>query len=347
MSSNQGIAPRGTLPHVVCETELPFEAYGRLRHLGLDITTIPHQGGEWDFAPLGLPCPDVLLCKRPPRDVARMAELRWVQIATVGYEHLRHHGFADSPTVVTNARGIFDTALAEWNVGMMLALMRDLRSMMRDQGNNLWRRESRYQQEVRGKVVGLWGYGGLGRETARVARALGMTVHVLTRNGVRTRKDAYTPAGTGDPEGTLPHRAFSLEEKPHFLHSLDFLILGVPHTKASDGMVGAEELSSLKRGAFLLNPARGPIVQEAALLDALRKGHLGGAALDTHFAYPLPADHPLWRFPNVIITPHIAGADRSSLFPGRMAELFEANARRWLAGERLLNRVSRQEWLEA
>lgn len=344
--SNQGTI-RKPLPRVVCEIELPADALARLGALGLDITAIPHQHGEWDFARLGLACPDALFCKRPPRDVARLPVLKWAQISTVGYEHLRDLGFADSRAEVTNARGVFDSAIAEWNVGMMFALARDLRSMLRDQEHAVWRRDARYQQEVRGRVVGLWGYGGIGRETARLARALGMTVHVLTRHGVQPRTHAFTPAGTGDPEGTLPHRTFSPEEKGAFLHSLDFLILALPHTKASDGVVGAEELAAMRRGSFLLNPARGPIVQEAALLDALRKGHLGGAALDTHFAYPLPADHPLWRFPNVILTPHISGADRSSLFLGRMAELLEANARRWLQGEPLLNRVSRQEWLEA
>src|SRR5690348_16410884 len=132
MSSQQGTTARGNLPRVLCEVELHPDVVARIRALGLDVTAIPHQSGEWDFAPLGLPCPDALLCKRPPRDVGRMAELRWVQISTVGYEHLRHLGFADSPTVVTNARGVFDTAIAEWNIGMMFALVRDLRSMLRD-----------------------------------------------------------------------------------------------------------------------------------------------------------------------------------------------------------------------
>jgi phosphoglycerate dehydrogenase-like enzyme len=336
-----------TTPRAVIELDIPADAVTRLRGLGLDVTQVPHHHGDWEFAPLALPCPEILLCKRPPRDIAGMPGLKWVQIGTVGYEHLKGRGLADSPVVLTNARGVFDTAIGEWCVGMMVALMRDLRQMLRDQGHGVWRREARYQQQVRGRTVGLWGYGGIGREVARLARALGAAVHVLTRHGVGPRHDAFTPAGTGDPDGTLPHRGFGEGERNSFLASLDFLVLALPHTRESDGMVGPKELAALRRGAFLLNPARGPIIQETALLDALRKGHLGGAALDTHFAYPLPADHPLWRFPNVILTPHIAGADGSRDFPGRIAELFEANARRWLAGETLLNVISRREWLEA
>lgn len=332
---------------VLCEIALPTEAHQRLSKLGLHLHLVSAHEKDWDFAPLGLPCPSALLCKRPPRDVANMAGLKWIQIGSVGYEHLRHHGFADQPVQVTNARGLFDSAIAEWNLGMMVALVRDLRGMIRNQEHHLWQREARFQQELREKVVGLWGYGGIGRETARLARAFGLTVHVLTRHGVGPRLEAFTPAGTGDPEGLLPHRTFTPAQKDEFLGSLDFLVLALPHTAESDGMVGAEELAALPRGAFLLNPARGPIVQEAALLEALRRGHLGGAALDTHFAYPLPADHPLWRFPSVFLTPHISGADGSRLFPGRMAELFETNLRRWLAGQPLLNLITPREWREA
>ena len=107
-----------------------------------------------------------------------------------------------------------------------------------------------------------------------------------------------------------------------FLGGLDFLVIAMPLTQRSTGLVGEMEFRALPRTAFLLHPSRGPIVKEEALLSALRLGWIAGAALDTHFAYPLPADHPLWRFPNVIITPHVSGIDRSEAFPARMGELF-------------------------
>jgi phosphoglycerate dehydrogenase-like enzyme len=288
----------------------------------------------------------ILLCKLPPRNFDDLTALELMHIATVGYEHLEHLKLADRPRRVCNARGIFDTAIGEWNVAMMIALTRDLRGMIRRQEWGLWEKAEAFQQEVRGKVVGVWGYGGLGRETARLCKALGLAVHVMTRSGVGPRSDTYALPGTGDPEGTLPDRVFRLDEESEFLAGLDFLILALPHTQASHGMIGEEQLRALPRRAFLLNPARGPIVQEQALLRALRENWIAGAALDTHFVYPLPPDHPLWRFPNVILTPHVSGADRSASFPARIGDLFVQNVERFLTGRPLLNEITAREWRE-
>ena len=215
-----------------------------------------------------------------------------------------------------------------------------------NQEHGVWERPDRFAQEIRSRVVGLWGYGGIGRETARLAKAFGMTVHVLTRSGVRPRS-YWCPEGTGDPEGTLPDRAFTMDQRREFLGGLDFLILALPHTRESDGIIGKEELEALPPRAVLLNPSRGPIVQEAALLDALRAHAIAGAALDTHIHNPLPADHPLWRFPNAILTPHVSGADKSDLFPARIAALFAENVARYQEGRPLLNELTREEWLGA
>lgn len=306
----------------------------------------PHPA-EWDLHEDLFAKVEILLCKRPPRNFDRMPDLRLIQLSTVGYEHLRHLGLGNRLLRVCNARGVFDTAIAEWNLAMMINLTRDVRDMLRNQEQARWVKIARYQQEIRGRAVGLWGYGGIGRETARLAKAFGMRVQVLTRSGVRPRHDAYTQPGTGDPEGVLPDRVFLSGQERQFLSGLDFLILALPHTRHSEGMVGAAELRALPSSAFVLNPARGPIVQEAALLQALREGWIAGAALDTHFAYPLPPDHPLWAMPNVILTPHISGADQSRDFPARMADLFAQNVRRYLEGQPLLNELTAREWQEA
>ncbi len=291
--------------------------------------------------------PEVLLCKRPPTNLDDLTDLKLMQITTVGYEHLRHLGLADRPLRVCNARGLFDTAIAEWNLAMMINLTRDLPGMLRNQQRAHWERGDRYEQEVRGRVVGLWGYGGIGRETARLSKALGLTVHVMTRSGVKPRDNTYVLPGTGDPEGVLPARVFVLGQEREFLAGLDFLVLALPHTRQSDGMIGEEQLRALPPKAFVLNPARGPIIQEQALLRALQEGWIAGAALDTHFAYPLPPEHPLWSFPNVILTPHISGADKSRDFPARIADLFIQNVTRYREGRPLLNELTPQEWHEA
>jgi phosphoglycerate dehydrogenase-like enzyme len=305
----------------------------------------PHER-EWDLPDDLAHGVEMLLCKYPPRNWDALAGLKVIQLSTVGYEHLRHLGLADRPLRVCNARGVFDTAIAEWNLAMMVNLARDLRAQVRNQERGRWDRDARFQQEVRGRVVGLWGYGGIGRETARLAKAFGLTVHALTRSGVGPRLNTYVQPGTGDPEGVLPDRAFVAGQERDFLSGLDFLVLALPHTRQSEGLVGAEQLQALPRTAFVLNPARGPIIEEAALLRALAEGWIAGAALDTHFAYPLPADHPLWRMPNVILTPHVSGADHSRAFPARIGDLFMENVMRYQEGRPLLNELTAREWQE-
>lgn len=280
---------------------------------------------------------EVLFCTQPPPNLAAFKNLRWLQIESAGYSHLFPHRLAERGVTVTNARGIFDYPIAEWNIAMMINLVRDLRTLIRHQDAGIWERSARFTGEIRGRTVGIWGYGGIGRETARLAKVMGMKVHVLARSAAKSRAGSTVIPGTGDPDGSLPDRYFTLAEKEAFLSSLDFLILAVPLTSLTEGMVGETELRLLPKGAFLLNPARGPLVQEQALLNVLRDGHLGGAALDTHYQYPLPPEHPLWAFPHVILTPHISGTTFSQHFQREMLNIFRENARRFVAGEPLLN----------
>src|SRR5262249_54399711 len=141
----------------------------------------------------------------------------------------------------------------------------------------------------------------------------------------------------------LPDRVFLPGQEHEFLRELDFLVLALPLTAKSRGLIGRRELASLKRTAFLLNPARGPIVDEAALLAALREGTIAGAALDTHYCYPLPAAHPLWSFPNVILTPHVSGAPLSQFFQERIWDLCLQNVERHSLGQPLLNNLTPAE----
>lgn len=330
--------------------DLPLEEndFRRLQSLpDVNVQTLPTRANDEPVAAELLHGAHVLLCKMPPKNFEDLTDLEFMQISTVGYEHLRHLGLADRPVRVCNARGLFDTAIAEWNLAMMINLRRDFRAMLRNQERAIWDRDARFGQEIRGQVVGLWGYGGIGRETARLAKALGMTVFVLSRSGGGPRRDTYVLPGTGDPEGILPDRFFAPGQELDFLAGLDYLILALPHTQRTTALIGARELNALPRTAFLLNPARGPIVEEQALLTALGEKWIAGAALDTHFAYPLPPEHPLWQMDNVLLTPHISGADQSTAFPARMGDLFVQNVERYLAGRPLLNLVTASEWREA
>jgi phosphoglycerate dehydrogenase-like enzyme len=283
---------------------------------------------------------DVLFCTFPPANHAAMRKLKWLQIASVGYTQLFGLNLPERGILATNARGCFDVPIAEWNIAMMINLVRDFRQMIRNQDAAIWDRSAIFQRELRGATVGLWGYGGIGRETARLAKQMGLRVHALTRNGVEATGNIYAVPGTGDPEGTLPDRIFKTGEELEFLRTLDFLVLALPLTKATEGLIGERELLALPRHAFVLNPARGPIIQQEALLRALRQRWIAGAALDTHYQYPMPPEHPLWKFPNVIFTPHISGSSLSPNFKQRLWEIFSLNVERFASGDTLLNELT-------
>jgi Phosphoglycerate dehydrogenase and related dehydrogenases len=282
---------------------------------------------------------DVLFCTFPPENLGEMQQLKLIQISSAGYTQLLGLGLPEKNIRACNALGVFDVPIAEWNMAMMVNMARDMRTLLHHQDEKIWDRSARFQHEIRGSVVGIWGYGGIGRETARLAKAMGLTVHVLTRTPVGKREDTYCVPGTGDPDGVLPDRNFLLHEKESFLKGLDFLILAMPLTPENEGIVGEEELNSLPPGAFLLNPARGVLVKEQALIKALKDGAIKGAALDTHYYYPMPPGHPFWSMPNVILTPHISGSSASPNFLQRAYDILVQNVTRLQEGRSLLNEL--------
>jgi phosphoglycerate dehydrogenase-like enzyme len=285
----------------------------------------------------------ILVCKLPPANHEDMKALRLVQISSVGFTQLNPMRLPERGARACNARGVYDTAIAEWTVAMMVNLARDVRGMMRHQDEGVWDRNDRFCAEIRGRTLGIWGYGGIGRETARLAKALGLNVHVMVRSPIGRRADSYAVAGTGDPEGSLPDQVFTAGRELEFLTALDFLVLAMPFNAANNGIIGERELRAMKSTAFLLNPARGPLVQEEPLLRALTQNWIAGAALDTHFRYPMPPDHPLWRLPNVIMTPHISGSDQGSHFLDRMGEILEHNLTNFINGGTLWNEIDGAE----
>lgn len=215
------------------------------------------------------------------------------------------------------------------------------------------------------KHSGILGYGSIGRQTARLCAALGMTVHAYTlhpRPTPASRRDtSWAPPGLGDPEGTLPARWFSggsRAELHAFLSSgLDLLVVATPLTDRTTHLLGKEEFEALAAGhdrnrdgndnggkggkgrAFVSNIARGAVVSTEDLAEALETGLIRGAALDVTDPEPLPEGHPLWRAPNVIITPHVSGA--STKYYERALAVLQCNLRRVSEGAELVNRVDK------
>ena len=278
-----------------------------------------------------------------PDNLEAMTSLRMLQISSVGFGQLIGLGLVEREIHACNAAGVYDVPIAEWNIAMMINLGRDVPGMIRNQQSQIFDRAARFQNELSGRIVGMWGYGGIGRETARLAKSLNLTVYAMTREGVKPRTHMYCIPGHGDPEGTLPDKVFVSGQEREFLENLDFLVMAMPLTPATTGLIGDEYLKMLPPQAFLLNPARGPLIREESLLRALREKWIAGAALDTHYYYPLPPEHPLWRFPNVIITPHVSGSNLSPHFKTRLWDIIVENSRRLIAGEALLNQLSARQ----
>lgn len=250
--------------------------------------------------------------------------LRWLQSCSSGIGHILTLDLVPDDVPITNASGIHADALAESAMLAILAHAKRLTTRLDDQRARVWR-ELRCV-ELRGKTLCVIGAGAIGGALARRARAFGLRVLGVRRTA--------RPAADFDA-------VFTQAELGSALAEADFVVVACPLTPQTEGMVGAAALAVVKRGAFLINLARGAILDDDAVLAALRDGRLGGAFLDAFAPEPLPAEHPYWSEPGVIVTPHDS---HSSEFIGdNIVTLFCDNLRRHLAGEPLRNVVDRSQ----
>lgn len=247
--------------------------------------------------------------------------LRWVHYSSTGVEHMRLGEFRERGVTLTNGSGLYATPIAEHVVMCMLAARLNLLGLVRAQAAATWTPGVESEQELQGSVALILGYGALGRAVGVRARALGVTVV-----GARRRNDSPFEDGvsSGDTWRAQLPRA-------------DFVVLALPATPETYGILGEQEFAAMKAGAWLINVARGSLVDEDALVDALSSGHLGGAALDAFREEPLPPVHPFWRLPNVLLSPHSSW--RSSRMDEREVALFSDNLHRFIDGDRLRNVV--------
>ena len=287
------------------------------------------------------PATTVLFVDQPPANLADLTRLEWVQLGSHGYAQLSGAGLPEA-AVVTNASGVQDRPIAEWVVMMLLVLGRRFPDMLAAQHAHQWDRNDAYQAELRGMPVGLLGFGSIGREVARLLRPLGMPVHVMTRSRNRDRGERFDPLERS-PEVPEPDQWFTFDQRAEFYSGITALVVAVPDSSGTRGLVDADAIAGMPRGALLLNPARARVVDEDALLAALRSGHLGGAALDDHYRQPMPPDDPFWDAPNTIVTAHISGSTGSPWYRQRIWELFLENARRRAANEPMLNVIARAD----
>lgn len=268
-------------------------------------------------------------------------KLRWIQFHWAGVDHaldepiLQREGMT-----ITSMSGASASQMAEQAVLMMLALGHHLPEIYSHQKKAEWpsgRWELFSPRELRGSTVGIVGYGSVGRQIARLLQTFGAQVLATKRDILHPEDTGYTLEGLGDPGGDLVNRLYPPQALQSMIKECDFVVVTLPRTKSTIGILGAKELGAFKPGAYLVDISRGEIVDHSALIPLLREHKIAGAALDVFPIEPLPSDSPLWKLPNVIITPHIAGF--SPAYDERAIDLFAENLRRYLEELPLYNQL--------
>jgi phosphoglycerate dehydrogenase-like enzyme len=245
---------------------------------------------------------------------------------------------------LTTVSGIHAVPIGELAIALMLALARKLPTMVRKQDLAEWS-EHKWRlylgTELFGKTLGVVGYGSIGRHVARIAKlGFGMRVLALSRSGAHADRGWHEP-GTGDPDGAFPDAWFTRDQLRDLLAQSDFVLLGTPLTLETHHLIGEAELRAMKASAYLVNIARGGVVDEPALIRALKENWIAGAGLDVFEQEPLPSDSELWRLPNALLAPHVSSA--TPHYDDRAVALFADNLRRYLRGDELFNLVNREQ----
>lgn len=271
---------------------------------------------------------DVIMGNVPVESIRKNDHLEWFQSNFAGPDPYLVPGVLPENCAVTNATGAYGLAISEWMLGMWLGLCKDL-FLYRDRQNRCeWDAIERPVRSVAGSRVLCVGLGDIGSSFARRAHAMGAQVVGVRRHAPDTCPSyCVRVVGQKDLDAELPQA--------------DLVALSLPGTDETVHMFDATRIARMKPGAILMNVGRGTAVDTDALTEALRSGHLFGAALDVTDPEPLPADHPLWKLPNAFITPHISGRFSLPRTLDNIVDIFARNLRHYLNGETLDNQVSR------
>jgi len=265
-----------------------------------------------------------------PQQFVAAEKLRWIHSPAAAVHQLMFPELIQSNVVLTNSTGIHGPVVAEHAIAVLLALAKRLPQAMQYQAAKTWSQDQLWHErprprEVADAMVAVIGMGSIGREFAVRAKALGMKILAVREN-----------PGKGT-EGA--DEVFGPEQLDQALARADYVLLCTPVTPATTGIINAERLAQMKPEAYLINVGRGPLVDEAALLEALKDRKIAGAALDVFNQEPLPSNSPFWSLDNVLITPHTAAV--TERLWERHYRLIAENLRRFLAGEPLLNQVDK------
>ncbi len=270
---------------------------------------------------------DIVFGFVPPKDIIRRApNLKWFQATSAGVDRLAGTEVWNSKAIITGVSGIHATAISEFTLGSMLMLVKGAMDGFRNQQEHSWRRYG--ASLLAGKTLGVVGLGNIGRETARLAKAFHMEV-------VATRRSTRRTGRARNVDVLLPP-----SELKQLLGMSDYVVLCTPLTPETRNLIGAEELAAMKPSSYLINISRGGVVDEDALITALKGKKIAGAALDVTVREPLPPESPLWDLDNVILSPHISGGMEDYML--RATDIFCENLVRYRSGRKLINLVDRK-----
>jgi len=297
----------------------------RERHPEMRVLHLPN----YDTLPQELPDANIFVgYSLRAEQLIHARELKWIHSTAAGVAQLMYPELRQSGITVTNASGIFSVPMAEHTMGLILAMARNFPDSVRYQDQSKWSVQDLWDKpqhltEINGSVLLIVGYGSIGRELAERAKAFDMRVWGVTRSG--------------EGDATHAERILPVSQLNEALPDADYVVISAPETAETKHLIGAEQIAQMKRGARLINVARGSLLDEAALLNALESGALGGAALDVTTTEPLPGQSPLWRAPNLFITPHTSAISERLWL--RETELLLKLLDEWFDGKQLSNRV--------
>ena len=289
----------------------------------IDLLDLPSEGEVLE----AMPDVDVVFGTLTPAMLERARRLRWVQATSAGVDSVLFPQFVESDVVLTSAKGIVGVHLADHAMALLLALTRGIATAIR---NPRWDQRMPIRDvswELEGLTMGIVGLGGTGRDLAVRAHAFGMRIVAVDPQSVEVPPQVEACKG--------------MEAFDNLLEESDVVAVCAPLTPETEGMFDENAFARMRSHALLINVTRGKIVDEAALLNALSNGVIGGAGLDVTPQEPLPEDHPLWRMSNVVVTPHTAGG--SPVRGDRIVDLFCENLRRLLDGDALSSVIDKSK----
>jgi phosphoglycerate dehydrogenase-like enzyme len=272
--------------------------------------------------------------------------LRWIQFGSAGVDpFLDHPLLGRDDLVATSMSGAITGQIAEYVLMALLAFGRRLPKLMRFQREHKWPEHNERWQgftpiELRYSTVGILGYGSIGRQVARLLQPFGAQVLAAKHDIMHPEDTGYSAEGMGDPQGDFFHRLYPIEALHSLLAASDFVVAALPLTDETHHILDAAAFEAMRETAFLVNVGRGELVDQDALVTALKEGKLAGAALDVFEEEPLREDSPLWKMENVILSPHISGM--GSHVEEETVSLFVANLNRYLADLPLYNQIDLQ-----